>query len=500
MKNDSLKTKREKLLQKAKSANGRTIGSLDKYHLLNEKKNKGAIGQIFQIFLGKPRDNKPDPDFTEEQLELKVTGLLPSSSKSQNVYRAKERLVLHDLNYVNDYKESFEESGLLKKCKDMLITCYEYIRSSGEDIRASFPIIDSFIFEIPDQDKEILKHDYDTIMEKVKEGIAEDISESDTEYLSACTKSSDSKTRTIQPFSKIPAKPRAFALKSSYVSEIIRKFISADEFLNVINGYKIQHKERQEVEETLGCYKSSIEQTILSRLDVWYGKSENEICQILKISTKAKNRFAVYFSRMLHVKDWINVEEFKKANIVVKTIRLEPNGKIRENMSFPLFKFKDIAETTWEDSDEKTYFSEAKFLFVIFENTPKGYVFKKCLFYNLSDQIIDDFIAYTYNKTRDVISSGNIVKEIKRINKKGSSFLIQRTNFVGAKENPVCHIRPHAINRKDTYPLPVKDKVTGLDCYEKQCFWLDRRFIEAILSGKDKEYIEKAREYMESRK
>lgn len=494
MAKDSLKEKREKLLKKAKNANGKTFKDIDFEHLLETgKKNKGNLGQIFEIYLGKPLDNKPDPDFKEEQLELKVTGLLPTSKKKKGAYRAKERLVLHNINFNEDYKLSFEKSGLLEKCKALLITCYEYIRSSDKNMKAKFPIIDSFIFEIPEKDKKILKHDYDTIMGKVKKGIAEQISESDTEYLAACTKASDSTKRTSQPFSSVPVKPRAFSLKSSYATEIIKKFISNASFLESINSYTRRQKETQEVEETLGEYDSSIEKTILDRLESWYGKNEEEICHALNISTNAKNRFAVYFSRMLQVKDWMNIEEFKKANIVVKTIRLNRNETIKENMSFRLIRFKEIAETPWDESDERTYFSEAKFLFVVFEETPKGYVFKKVVFYNLTDEVIENFIATTYEKTRDTIMNGNIVRKTITRKLKGISVNCFETNFVGSKENPICHVRPHARNQKDTYPLPIKDKVTGLENYEKQCFWLDRRFIKAIVEGKDKEYIEKAK-------
>ncbi|MGI6510063.1 MAG: MutH/Sau3AI family endonuclease [Erysipelotrichaceae bacterium] len=59
-------------------------------------------------------------------------------------------------------------------------------------------------------------------------------------------------------------------------------------------------------------------------------------------------------------------EEFVKANIVVKTIRIEENGKNKESMSFPTFKFKELVEETWEESTIYNYFETTKFLFVVF--------------------------------------------------------------------------------------------------------------------------------------
>ena len=40
-------------------------------------------------------------------------------------------------------------------------------------------------------------------------------------------------------------------------------------------------------------------------------------------------------------------------------------------------------------------------------------------------------------------------------------------NFPKTAENPVCHVRPHAQNSKDTYELPDGRQ------YPKQCFWLN---------------------------
>ena len=53
-------------------------------------------------------------------------------------------------------------------------------------------------------------------------------------------------------------------------------------------------------------------------------------------------------------------------------------------------------------------------------------------------------------------------------------------NFPKLSENPVCHVRPHARNSKDTYELPDGRK------YPKQCFWLNNSY---ILSQLDKKFI-----------
>ena len=194
---------RKKLLEKLKALNGKTIGQVDQYGLLDNLKNKGDIGQVIQKYLGKDLDNDPGPDFPDAELELKVTGLLPKKAKKKDKFRAKERLVLANINYNEDYKSSFENSHLIKKCDDILMACYEYVKpDTGQKIDyGAFPIIDSFILVLSNEDKAVMKHDYDLIISKIKNGQADQISESDTNYLAACTKAKDSTVRKSQPFS-----------------------------------------------------------------------------------------------------------------------------------------------------------------------------------------------------------------------------------------------------------------------------------------------------------
>lgn len=263
---EEIKKNRNELLEKLKLINGKTVGEVDCDGLLNNSKNKGDIGQVIQKYLGKNLDNDPGPDFPDAKLELKVTGLLPNKSKTKDKFRAKERLVLTIINYNNDYMVAFEESHLIEKCNDMLMTCYEYLMpENGKKVDYdSFPIIDSFILTLSGEDKKIMKKDYDLIMSKIREGHAEEISESDTNYLAACTKGKDSSDTTTQPNSNIPAKRRAFSLKQSFISSIIRQYISNEHFQSIIENVK-----------DMGS--SSIEEFVLSKLKPWFGKTEDEL-------------------------------------------------------------------------------------------------------------------------------------------------------------------------------------------------------------------------------
>ena len=60
-------------------------------------------------------------------------------------------------------------------------------------------------------------------------------------------------------------------------------------------------------------------------------------------------------------------------------------------------------------------------------------------------------------KTQQIVSKGEIVKEI-RTDKNGKE--VRFTNFPSKKFSSISHVRPHATNASDTYPLPKKDKLT----------------------------------------
>ena len=68
------------------------------------------------------------------------------------------------------------------------------------------------------------------------------------------------------------------------------------------------------------------------------------------------------------------------------------------------------------------------------------------------------------------VSKGEIVKEV---TDKG----IRKTYFPKKTENRVSHVRPHARNAADTFPLPVADKLTGLTEHTKHCFWLNASYV-----------------------
>lgn len=200
-------TSEKQLLDYTSGIIGKTFGELDRYNLLQKKKDKGVLGKVVETgFYGYDLNNDSKADFDSLGIELKVSGFITNQNGTKS---AKERLSLSMINYHDIIHETFEFSKMLFKNKKLLIIWYEYLPKVPYD---DFTIKHFQLYDM-ENDLTIIQNDFLTIQNKIKSGNAHLLSEGDTSYLGAATKASSSKITTSQPCSKIPAKPRAFSLK-----------------------------------------------------------------------------------------------------------------------------------------------------------------------------------------------------------------------------------------------------------------------------------------------
>lgn len=391
-------------------------------------------------------------------MELKSSPLKQLKNKE---YRSKERLVLNIINYVNVVNQNFENSDFVKKNASILLIFYLH--------QAGFDILDYLIklvdeWSFPSTDLEIIKKDWELITKKIADGKAHELSEGDTFYLGACTKGANALSVRKQPFSEIPAKQRAYSFKQGYVNHIIASIAneSKETYGKLIANVQVAKKQ-------------TIEEIVISKFKPFYGKSEEEIVKILniKINTKAKSFYANLTKAILGIELDKEIEEFEKAEIIVKTVRLKENDLPKEDISFPNFKYEEIVNQDWEDSDFAAIL-EHKFLFVFFQFENEKLILRKVKFWNMPYLDLIE-VEKVWTKTKQIVAKGEIVQEIKT-NKKGKE--IRFTNFPSKKFSSISHVRPHATNALDTFELPKKDKLTKQKEYTKHCFWLNNTYVK----------------------
>lgn len=449
----------------AQSAIGKTFGELqdmnvktiksDEYDEEEEKFNKAFFGHIFENDVYKYGSNSISaPDFEDAGIELKVT---PYKRNKDNTLSAKERLVLNIINYMEEYKNDFYNSHFWYKNNRIQIIWYLYEQGIN---KKDLKVTHEKLFTFPEEDLKVVIEDWNTIIKKIKDGKAHEISEADTMYLGACTKGANSQSLRQQPFSPIKAMQRAFCLKTSYMTQLVRKYIGNYE----------------DVEQIIGNRDITFNEFIDNVINRYKGMTQKQLMEVFNIESSAKNLNAMLISRMFGVKGNLSeTDEFLKANIVPRTIRVEENGRIKESMPFPAFKFTDIVNQEWETSDLREELESTKYMFFVFKMVNGEYVFKGIKLWNIPELTLQNEVKNMWDKTIEVIKSGNIVKEI---DNNGN----RTTNFPGMAENKVCHVRPHARDSKDTFELPVRDKLTGVTEYTKHCFWLNNKYLEEILA------------------
>ena len=416
-------------------------------------KGKGNYGQILEkyYFLYEP-NSVSEPDFAIAGLELKST---PLKRLGNNDLRSKERLVLNMINYLEVVNQDFETSSFMKKNANILLIFY--LHEAGIDI-LDYVITLVDVWSFPSTDLEIIRRDWELIKRKIADGKAHELSEGDTFYLGACTKGASATTTRKQPCCDIPAKQRAYSLKQGYVNHIIASIANEP---TGIYGKLIPTA-------SVGI-DMTIEEIVISKFKPYYNKTIHQIIdeKRIDITIATKNYYANLTNLILGIELDKKIEEFDKAEIIVRTVRLKENNLPKEDISFPTFKYEEIVHEEWHESDFYDIL-EHKFLFVFFQFEKDELVLRKVKFWNMP--YLDMLEAEkVWAKTKEIVTNGTIVKEVRDG--------IRHTNFPNKKFNSVSHVRPHATNAKDTFPWPNRDAVTKLNDYTKHCFWLNSSYV-----------------------
>lgn len=436
------KLSRDSIYEYAIDLRGHTLREKsDAKDLADIRKNKGSFGNAVELYYFKMDNNSESaPDFKEAGLELKTTPLKENRDGSLS---AKERLVLGMIDYMQVVNESFETSHLMEKAEDILLMSYIW-EPDIDPLDYRIKLVEIFsLHALPPSDLAQIKADWETVVGKVRAGKAHEISGSDTLYLEACTKAANAQARRKQPFSSIEAKPRAWALKASFMTAMSNHYIE-----------KMQAIERSADEAAM-----TLIELVRKRFSQYFGFTELELGKrfgYVKDGNRIpKNLCALITRRILGVSDDAKIEEFEKAGIKPKTIRVKRNGTPKESMSFPTFDYFEVAETPFEESSFAAYL-EQKYLFVIYredESEDGSYRLNDLAFWQMPEEDLAE-AERCYEEMRSRVKNGHAEDSVK------------------STENRCCHVRPHGRNSMDTLPTPQGAMVV------KKCFWLNAQYLK----------------------
>lgn len=426
------------ILEYSAKLEGKTLGEVvDESFFKLKSNNKGSFGSTLESgYFMIDNNNEDVPDFEFLGIELKTT---PMKIGKKKKYAPKERMSLCMINYMTILTDGFEGSFMAKNHELLIIF---YLDNKEEDIRDK-KILRHVLWKFPDEDLRIIENDWNIIANKIKKGLAHEISCGDTFYIEAAPKGAGKgKGMREQPYSKELAKPRAFALKQRYIESIWLRSKDSEPIIKDLTKWGPE---------------TTFENMVLDHFKQYEGKNVDELFQIFNLDTNSKSKYAMLANRMMGVKSK-KVEELEKAGVLMKTIRLQTNGTPKESMSFPYFKFEDLANGTWEESDFYNDLDQ-KFLFIVYQiDQYGGTTFKTAKFWNMPYRDLEE-ARRVWERTADMARKGEI------------------SNLPKSVESTVAHVRPHARDKMDTY--------IGSDGkeYEKKSFWLNSQYLKTVIDN-----------------
>lgn len=423
------------------------------------RKGKGGLGEMVEeIYFGYDKNNNPEADFSEAGAELKCT---PLKKGEKGKLLIKERLVCGMIDYVEEANKDFEHSHFYEKCRLMLILFYLHI---AQENLLDLKFLYSVLWKLSEKDLLIIRNDYGIIHDKIVKGLAHTLSEGDTMYLAACRKGSKGTDVTKQYNSDIPAPTRAFSLKPAYMRTILAYVQECKQ--NAVCNYNIASG-KEETVTTDALKKHSFDEIILGRFKPYMRKNEQQLAKLLKLdlSQNSKSKFFQISNAIAGEGKIGNVnysDEFGKAGLTLKSIRVQANGKIKEAMSFENIDYQEVYENDdWYESRLYEMFT-SRFLFVIFkEQTPEGndYVLDKVFFWTMPQNDLNVAESYWENIRNNVLNN-----------------TIDPQYFWKGGDHRLFHVRPKAKDSKDLTENP-----NGGKC-KKYSYWFNNEYITKIVN------------------
>ncbi len=462
---DYNKSDKRSILEYSKLLLGKTLEEAIAPKVIKSRKGKGSLGQLVEeYFFGYDVNSNPDADFMEAGLELKVTPLKALKNKALAI---KERLVCTMIDYDEVQRVPFEKSHIYLKCAFMLILFYLH--------KADVPVqqlvfIYSVLWQIPDKDLLIMKHDYETIVSKIRAGKAHELSEGDTVYLGACRKGQKGDANVNYTLwngtrAEIPAPKRAFSLKTQYMRTIL-DFAKKTGGRGTYNASALVHGYKAQLVDESELHEKSFEEILLDRFKPFYGMTYSQLVEALNIKDSvAKSKYFLVANEILTEchKRGENVtkeEEFRKSGIVIKTIRLGKSGRPAEAMSFENINYFDIfEEEDWFESRLYEIFT-GRFLFIVFQEDENGEVrLKKAFFWTMPADDLNEAALYWLN-IKNAVMNNRISPE----------------SFYRESDHKKFHVRPKGRNASDMTVNPNGGTA------KKYCYWFNHDYIKSIVA------------------
>lgn len=232
---------------------------------------------------------------------------------------------------------------------------------------------------------------------------------------------------------------------------------------------------------------TQLQSDIMSRVAQFIGQSDTALFNYFGVRAvggkHSKAAWRQVTDRMLDTDQIDRRKALKQHHIKIKVMRVTKGGIPKEAISLPAFEFEELAAERWDDSTLRSLLREDLFLFVVFmELDSKSAQFCGVKFWKMPDADREGKVCQAWQQTVETIQQGVQLAY-------DSSWGRVTNNLIGASENKVVHVRPHA--SKSSYyagsknashlPTPAQwvNRPAGYaeDWMTKQSFWLNKDYI-----------------------
>lgn len=447
--------------------------------------NKGIAGQILEAIIGNAPNSNSNPDVELINVELKVLPLRKISNKIQ----PKERSKIKSINYNNFGSLVWNNSELRKKIETILFLLYEHPTGKTFEDWNEFIFKGTMLYKLNKESEPVVEKDWEVIRDKIKNEIADELSEGDGKILGACT-SGTGKSICYGRNKDKYAKQRSYSLKHSYLKVFYEKKI------NNVKYSSLKLKPNIEPEDY-----------VLEKLnDKLNGKNLANIVKEYNVdySNSSKSAFSVLINKILKLDSKNKILELEEKGISIKTIPVNPDYNPWEAMSFPKFSLVDIIHEEWDGIDktmEKNKIDEFDSIYEsesVFKNMiSQGFIFipiikeknagkyknwrtwqiGKSVYWKANEDELKT-IKEEWEKAKAIVQNEVIVKKVKY----GKGFR-QENNLIKSSETEFIHIRPHARDSNDI-DKPYFEYTEERVQISWQSFWLNKTITEKILKNK----------------
>ena len=397
----------------------------------NNRRYKGGMGTLIEErFFGYKANSDTDPDFAEAGVELKATCFDMVSRKRRLVESAGERLSLTMIDFDKEAPASLYDSHLWHKCKSILLVWYRRDKSIDPyDQRIEYVTL----FTPPERDLRVIEQDYKLITGLIRAGRADELSESLTTYLGACTKGATREKSMRNQGYYAPekvARSRAFSYKRSYMDYVLHHYVMGEP------------EPEQVVTDPRELERRTLAEYVTNRINAYVGRSDQDLCRMLDLKyTGDKAQWKKITYRLLGIQG-DRAAEFEKAGIRVRTIRPEPDGRrLVESIPITNIDFLDLAaERDWENSQLHELLSSVCYLFVVFQKEGESAILRGCKVWGVPKSALDGPIRACWKQAADTVRQGVVLTRKAGVKGKVS----YSNNLPGIADNPVAHVRPRA--------------------------------------------------------